>query len=226
MVCRDPVPRGRTGRLQHRRWRRAEADVLVITGPSRGVETGREPAALIAELTAGYRNVLSGISATAPRVTDKNPYNVRWMPLIHLAFPNARFIHCRRHPVDTCLSIYTTLFTARTEFASSRADLVFYYRQYQQLSDRWRSIIPADRQLELDYETLVADREAQTKRLIAFCGLIWDNSCLAPERNHRAVQTASVWQARQPVYTSSVGRWRRYKPWLGELRELLKEADG
>ena len=89
----------------------------------------------------------------------------------------------------------------------------------------WRRVLPADRFAEVEYEKLVSDREAETRRLIAFCGLDCDDACLQPQRNERAVKTASVWQARQPVYTGSVERWRRFEPWLGELRELLPGAD-
>jgi hypothetical protein len=91
--------------------------------------------------------------------------------------------------------------------------------------EHWRAVLPPDRLFEIDYEDLVADHEAVTRRLIAFTGLDWDDACLAPERNERTVTTASVWQARQPVYTTSVARWRRYEPWLGELRQLLPAAD-
>ena len=85
-------------------------------------------------------------------------------------------------------------------------------------------MMPPDRFTEVEYETLIADREAETRRLVAFCGLDWDDACLIPERNTRLINTASRWQARQPVYTTSVQRWRRYEPWLGELRELLPAA--
>ena len=91
--------------------------------------------------------------------------------------------------------------------------------------DHWRRVLPPDRFIEVDYEKLVADREAETRRLIAFIGLDWDEACLQPERNERIMRTASVWQARQPVYKTSVERWRRYEPWLGELRHLLPEAE-
>jgi hypothetical protein len=77
--------------------------------------------------------------------------------------------------------------------------------------------------MEVEYETLIANREAETRRLVAFLGLDWDDACLAPERNQRSIKTASVWQARQPVYKTSLERWRRYEPWLQELRELLRE---
>lgn len=85
----------------------------------------------------------------------------------------------------------------------------------------WRTVLPCDRFLEVDYETLVADREAVTRKLITFTGLGWHDACMQPERNGRAVTTASLWQARQPVFRTSVERWRRYEPWLGELRQLL-----
>ena len=157
-------------------------------------------------------------------MTDKQPINFELLWLIRLAFPDARIVHCRRHPVDTCLSIYFTNFWAhQNDYACDRGDLVFYYRQYERLMDHWRRVLPPDRFTEVDYETLVADREAETRRLVAFIGLDWDDACLAPERKRRAVKTASVWQARQPVYKTSVERWRRYEPWLGELRELLPE---
>ena len=86
-------------------------------------------------------------------------------------------------------------------------------------------MLPPDRWLDVDYEALVADRGAWTRRLIEFCGLDWDEACLYPESDRPAVTTASLWQARQPVYRSSVARWRRYEPWLGELRELLPVGD-
>ncbi len=84
----------------------------------------------------------------------------------------------------------------------------------------WRMVVPPERMLEIDYETIVADRESATRQLIAFCGLDWDAACLRYEANPNAVRTASQWQVRQPIYASSVGRWRRFAPWLGALREL------
>jgi len=178
----------------------------------------------VAQAAGDYRTKLRGIAPGALRVTDKTPGNFSRIWLIRLAFPEARIIHCRRHPVDTCLSIFFTHFKGLQDYAYDRGDLVFYYRQYQRLMDHWRRVVPPDRFMDVDYERLIADREAMTRRLVAFCGLEWDDACLAPERNQRAVNTASRWQARQPVYSTSVERWRRYEPWLGELRELLAEA--
>ena len=178
-------------------------------------------AATVQGLADDYRAELRRIGPEAVRITDKLPYNFMWIGLIHSVFPRARIIHCRRNPLDTCLSIYFTQFLTRMHFANDRSDLVHEYRQYERLMAHWRTVLPLDRFLEVDYETLVADREAGTRRLIAFCGLDWDQACLRPEDNRRIVRTASVWQARQPVYRSSIGRWRNYEPWLGELRELL-----
>jgi tetratricopeptide (TPR) repeat protein len=176
-----------------------------------------------ANLAAGYRALLHGIAATALRVTDKLPYNFEWIGLIHAVLPRARIIHCRRNPIDTCLSIYCTPFASHRGYESHRGDLVFYYRQYLRLMAHWRSVVPPERFLEIDYETVVAEREAAARRLIAFCGLEWDGACLRHETNPNTVRTASLWQARQPVYRTSVERWRNYEPWLGELRSLLPD---
>jgi tetratricopeptide (TPR) repeat protein len=186
------------------------------TARQRGAE-----AAFVAQAAERYRALLGRLAPGAVRVTDKAPGNYALLWLIWLALPGARIIHCRRHPVDTCLSIYFSHFRRRHDFAYDRRDLVFAYRQYQRLMDHWRQVLPTERFTEVEYENLVADREAETRRLVAFCGLEWDDACLTPERNPRLVNTASRWQVRQPVYATSVARWRRYEPWLGELRELL-----
>ena len=180
--------------------------------------------ASVAQAAEQYRALLARLAPGALRVTDKAPDNFERIWLIRLALPDARIIHCRRNPVDTCLSIYFTNFNAGLDYAYDRGDLVFYYRQYERLMEHSRRMMPPDRFTEVEYEALVADREAETRRLVAFCGLDWDDACLTPERNTRLINTASRWQARQPVYTTSVQRWRRYEPWLGELRELLPAA--
>ncbi|HEY1696613.1 MAG TPA: sulfotransferase [Polyangiaceae bacterium] len=184
-----------------------------------------------AQLAAGaerlrrdYLRVLRGVGPRALRVTDKNPPNFMWIGLIHTLFPKARFVHCRRHPVDTCLSIYFTHFVSDWPFAADREYLVTFYRQYERLMAHWRSVIPADRFLDVDYEEATAAPEPMARRLIEFCGLPWDDASLRPEANADTIRTASRWQARQPVYRSSVERWRNYEPWLGELRELLPRA--
>jgi hypothetical protein len=170
-----------------------------------------------------YLEVLHDIGPDATRVTDKMPPNFMWIGQIHMVFPQARIIHCKRNPIDTCLSIFSTYFTARMDFAADRGDLVYFYRQYLRLMAHWREVLPSNVYYETVYEDLVADRDAKSRELIDFCGLPWDEACLSPERNERQVKTASVWQARQPVYKTQTERWRRYEPWLGELRELIEE---
>jgi tetratricopeptide (TPR) repeat protein len=177
-------------------------------------------AASVQRLAMDYLALLRRIAPDASRVTDKNPFNFLWTGLIHAALRGARFIHCRRDPIDTCLSIYFTRFATRQEFAYDRGNLAFYYRQYERLMAHWRKLLPSNRLLEIDYEVMTADAERQTRRMVEFCGLEWDDACLKPERNQRVVRTASMWQARQPVYRSSVSRWRNYEPWLGELASL------
>jgi tetratricopeptide (TPR) repeat protein len=172
-------------------------------------------------LATDYCALLQRIAPGAERVTDKMPFNFFWIGLIRAVLPNAFIIHCRRNPVDTCLSIYFTRFATRQDFAYDRSDIVFYYEQYARLMRHWRKTLPPRRFLEIDYEDLVANRDRLTRQLIAFIGLEWDDSCLQPESNRRIVKTASMWQARQPVYRTSLERWRRYEPWLGEFLQLL-----
>jgi tetratricopeptide (TPR) repeat protein len=170
---------------------------------------------------AKYLSVLQKIGPSAARVTDKLPFNFFRLGAIHSLMPNARIVHCQRDPVDTCLSIYSNLFKSRVNFAARKDDLVFCYRQYLRMMEHWRKVLPAEVFMDVQYERLIADREAETRRLIAFTGLDWNDSCLRPESNKRSIDTASTWQARKPVYATSLQRWRRYEPWLGELRQLL-----
>ena len=170
-----------------------------------------------------YLGLLHSIAPTATRVTDKMPFNFLWAGLIHVAFPGATIIHCRRSAVDTALSIHQTHFHPTLAFPTGGHELVAYFRSYQRLIDHWRSVLPPDRFVEVDYEELTGTPEPVTRRIIAACGLAWNDECLRPESNPRAVRTPSKWQARQPIYRSSVERWRCYEPWLGPLRELVDE---
>jgi tetratricopeptide (TPR) repeat protein len=175
-------------------------------------------------LADDYLASLRAFGPDAERITDKSLSNVLLLGVIHRVFPNATLIHCRRHPIDNAVSIFTTNFSTYVDFASDRGDLAFYIRQHQRLMAHWLEVLPADRLIEVDYEALVADPEPNARRLVAACGLEWNDACLAPHRNTRVINTMSVWQARQPIYRTSVERWRRYEPWLGELRELAPEG--
>ncbi len=175
----------------------------------------------LAKAAAEYLDLLRAIAPTAARVTDKMPFNFLWAGLIHLAFPRAVIIHCRRTAIDTALSIHQTHFRPGLVFPTGGAELVAYFRDYQRLIEHWRSVLPADRFVEVDYEDLTGAPEPVIRRIIAACGLAWNDACLRPEANPRAVNTPSKWQARQPIYRTSVARWRRYEPWLGPLRALV-----
>ena len=178
-------------------------------------------APFLGQAAADYLGVLRAIGPKAARVTDKMPFNFLWAGLIHLAFPRATIIHCRRAAIDTALSIHQTLFHPSLAFPTGGAKLVAYFRSYQRLTDHWRRVLPADRFIEVEYEELTREPEPVIRRIIAGCGLAWDDACLRPERNPRSVKTPSKWQTRQPIYRHSVERWRRYEPWLGPLRALL-----
>jgi len=175
----------------------------------------------LAKAAADYLGVLRAIAPKAARVTDKMPFNFLWAALIHVAFPKATVIHCRRAAVDTALSIHQTFFHPALAFPTGGAELVAYFQSYRKLTDHWRSALPADRFLEVDYEELTRAPEPAIRRIIAACGLPWNDACLRPESNPRAVKTPSKWQTRQPIYRTSVERWRRYELWLGPLRALV-----
>jgi hypothetical protein len=178
----------------------------------------------LARAAADYLGVLRGIAPKAARVTDKMPFNFLWAGLIHVAFPRAIIIHCRRAAVDTALSIHQTHFHPSLAFPTGGAELVAYFRCYERLIGHWRNVLPADRFIEVNYEELTREPEPVTRRIIAACGLAWHDACLRPESNPRAVKTPSKWQTRQPIYRSSVARWRRYEPWLGPLRALVNDS--
>jgi tetratricopeptide (TPR) repeat protein len=167
---------------------------------------------------------LPRVSAASERVVDKNPFNFLSIGLIHLAFPQAAIIHCRRSPIDTALSIHQTHFATWTAMPTGGEDLVRYYRAYERLMAHWRAALPPGRMLEVDYERVTASPEQEIRRIIDYVGLEWDDACLRPEDNTRIVRTPSRWQVRQPINTKSVDRWRRYKPWLGPLAALVDET--
>jgi tetratricopeptide (TPR) repeat protein len=189
-----------------------------------GNETAFVVSEFLAKAAADYLGVLRAIAPKAARVTDKMPFNFLWAGLIHMAFPRSVIIHCRRTAIDTALSVHQTHFRPGLAFPTGGAELVAYFRDYQRLIDHWRSVLPADRFIEVDYEDLTRAPEPVIRRIIAACGLAWDDACLRPECNPRAVNTPSKWQARQPIYRTSVARWRRYEPWLGPLRALVDDG--
>lgn len=160
-------------------------------------------------------NVKSGVL----RVTDTMPANFLHLGLIALLFPNARIIHCQRHPLDVCLSIYFHDFHTGNDYAYDLSDIGTYYCQYKRLMEHWRDVLPL-RMYEIEYEELVADQETKTKELIDFLNLRWDQRCLRHERNQRPLRTTE-WAVRQPIDSKSVNRWRNYEKHLAALQQML-----
>jgi tetratricopeptide (TPR) repeat protein len=171
-------------------------------------------------LATGYLDTLDILAGTKRRVTDKMPNNYMSLGLVHMLFPKARIIHCRRNPIDNCLSIYTTLYSEAPKFAYDRENIVAAYGLYSDLMDHWSRVIPSDRLLTVDYEDVVTGSESAARKMVEFCGLPWDDSCLHHEKNDRIVKTPSLWQVRQPIYETSIDRWKNYKPWLGAFARL------
>jgi tetratricopeptide (TPR) repeat protein len=182
-------------------------------------------AADVAGLAASYMTGLAQRSAArAPQtryVIDKMPANFLYAGVVHAALPAARIVHCRRDPMDTCLSCYSKLFAREQLFTYDQAELGAFHRGYQAQMAHWRTVLPASRFLEVDYEDMVADLEGQARRLVDFLGLDWSVSCLEFYRTARPVRTASVNQVRRPIYGSSVGRWRQYAAHLAPLLAAL-----
>lgn len=176
------------------------------------------------QMGEGYLRELERHTDGASHVVDKMPGNYMFLGLIHRIFPKAKIIHCRRDPVDTCLSIYFQQFSEGHEYRHHLGDLAFAYRQYRRLMDHWKMALPASAMTEVSYEDLVASPEMESRRLIEFCGLSWDERCLEFYKNARTVRTASQWQVRQPIYQTSKERWRNYEKWIGPLLELRDEG--
>jgi tetratricopeptide (TPR) repeat protein len=160
-------------------------------------------------------------TASALRVIDKDLANFAHLGFIHRVFPRARIIHCRRDPLDTCFSAYTKLFAGDWGFTYDLGELGRYYRSYHALMNHWRTVLPRDIFLEIDYETLVADPQHESRRVLEFLGLPWNDACLRFFETRRRVSTASVTQVRQPVYRSSIGRTDSLRSHLQPLIQAL-----
>jgi tetratricopeptide (TPR) repeat protein len=171
---------------------------------------------------AAYIARLRQHSSTSQRITDKMPVNYMAMGLIVQMLPNAKIVHVKRNPVDTCLSCFTRLFNRHQDATYDLAELGQHYVSYDLLMHHWRRLLPPDSFIEVQYEDIVADMVGQSKRLIEFVGLPWHDACLDFHKNERSIRTASVAQVRQPIYNSSVERWRHYETFLTPLLDELK----
>ena len=165
-------------------------------------------------------------STGLPFFTDKLPNNFSHVGFAHLILPNAKFINARRHPFDSCLGGYKQLFGKGQNFTYDMTDLAAYYRQYHETMRHWHEVLPG-KVLDVHYEETVADLETQVRRILAHCGLPFEEACVRFHENQRAVKTASSEQVRQPIYTGALGYWRRYERHLGvwqqDLADILDE---
>ncbi|HEY3823604.1 MAG TPA: sulfotransferase [Bryobacteraceae bacterium] len=168
-----------------------------------------------------YLDRLGVLADGKSRVVDKMPGNFLHIGLIRLILPNARIIHTVRDPMDTCVSCYSKLFESGHHYSYDLAELGRFYRRYAELMQHWRSVLPADSMLEVVYEDVVDDIEGQARRLIDYCGLPWDDRCIDFHKTNRAINTLSAFQVRQPLFRSSLQRWRRYETELGPLLSEL-----
>jgi tetratricopeptide (TPR) repeat protein len=164
----------------------------------------------------GHLTQLEQTACGAVRSLDKMPHNFWHLGFITLLFPRARLIHCRRDPLDTCLSCYFQDFGRRHPFSWDLEQLGRNYRDYQRLMAHWHATLPIP-VLDVPYEALVGDQEVWSRKLVDFLGLPWDDRCLAFYETNRPVLTSSAWQVRQPIYASSIGRWRHYVKHLDPL---------
>ncbi|MBE9556053.1 MAG: sulfotransferase [Proteobacteria bacterium] len=183
------------------------------------------PKAILKDISAAYLAYIKNLGAAADRITDKMPTNFRSLGLIAQLFPNARIIHVRRDPMDTCFSCYMQNFQGSgNTFIYSLDWLGHYYELYLRLMEHWRAVLPTP-MLEVDYEALVADQEGESRRLVEFLDLEWDESCLDFHNAERAVVTASFTQVRQPIYHSSIGQWRRFGAQMKALSDKFDKID-
>ncbi len=173
------------------------------------------------ELGRAYLAEVEPLAQGKARLVDKMPSNFMFAGLAKLILPQARIIHVRRNPVDNCLSCYSRLFSKEQLFTYDLAELGLFYRSYERLMDHWRAVLPPDRFIETRYEDMVANQEAESRRLVDFIGLPWSKACLQFEKTARIVKTASVNQVRKPIYKTSVDRWKAFSGQLGPLLDAL-----
>jgi tetratricopeptide (TPR) repeat protein len=171
---------------------------------------------------AEYLRLLEGLGAGALRVIDKMPANFLSLGAIHESLPLARFIHMRRDPIDTCLSIYFQQFGSGHAYASDLGDLAHYYTEYLRLMAHWRRVLPEGTMLEVPYESLVGEQESWTRKMLQFIDVPWDPRCIEFHATRRSVMSASKWQVRQKMSSAAIGRRFRYEKFLGPLRGLAE----
>jgi len=189
-------------------------DASVGTGLRWPQDAARFDAAWAHRQASAYLQLAGAAADGAARLIDKQPYNFLHVGLIAMLFADARIVWCRRDPSDIALSIFSESFSPLATYATDIDDIRFFIQEQERLMRHWQSVSPLPI-LEVQYETMVTDTEAQIRRLTDFVGLPWDERCLDFHNSGRSVQTLSRWQVRQPMHTKSVGRWRNYSQWFG-----------
>ena len=182
---------------------------LVNKGPDYWANVGQQ-----------YINDVEKIDHEEKWLTDKMPHNFLMLGYLATVLPNAKIIHCKRNPIANCLSIYKASFAGTHNYAYNQKELAEYHNLYEDLMDHWRQVLPG-RFYEIKYEELTSNQEEETRKLLEYCELPWQEACLNFHNNKRAVKTASAYQVRQSMHTKSVDLWKRYgdglKPLLGNL---------
>lgn len=164
-----------------------------------------------------YLEHIKRLNPNATRIVDKMPANYHYAGLIAKILPGAHIINSNRNPMDSCLSNYTRLFLQTIPYTYDLVELGRYYSRYQDLISHWHEVLPKDILINIGYEDVVADLEKEARKIIAFVGLEWEDSCLDFYKNKRRIETASAAQVRKPIYKTSVERWRPYEKHLGPL---------
>lgn len=196
--------------------------LMRVAGPTEGKgdliqrSADLDPAAL----GRAYLDSVAGYGRSTALFIDKTPVNFLYIGLIARALPNARIIHLRRHPMDSGYALYKTLFRMGCPYSYDLTDLAAYQLAHRRLMDHWRAVLPG-RFLDVDYEALVTAQETISRRIVAHCGLDWQDACLRFHENSSPAATASAAQVRQPIHANSVGLWRRYAEQLEPLRAAL-----
>ncbi len=218
-----------------------------LTNLVASVSSGNEPNEIVSRTTPSFPEIFSALShaqwqslgeaylrtlgskagiRVVRRITDKLPLNFRFLGMIHLALPNARIIHVQRDPIDTCLSCFSKLFIEGNPFTYDLGELGRYYRAYQKLMAHWQRLLPSGVMLDVSYERLVEDFEPQCRRIIHHTGLEWNPACLTFHKTERSNRTASATQVRQPIYRSSIDRWKPPQELLQPLLSGLEVTRG
>jgi tetratricopeptide (TPR) repeat protein len=177
----------------------------------------------LAAIGTKYLALSRELAPGAKRIADKMLFNHFWVGIIFSALPDAKVVHCTRDPADIALSLWQLLFPAGMPWVYDQRDIARYYIAYKKLMAHWDKLFPG-RIFEANYETMVQDQEGETRRMLDYCGLPFDERCLQFHKSERQVKTASATQVRQPIYKTSVRKWEKYREHLAPLLETLEQG--